>query len=230
MKIKSAGFTLVELMVALVIGLLLIFAAGQLYLMSKKNFDSMKYLSERQESLLYLTELLSTDVRTSEALRIYSSEGEDEASWLTCREGHSGDVEDSILWLLYGRSIGGQLPGAQTSVRSSDPYCPDGSERRSLYAVSYYFDSEENDIMACYSCEDDSESGESVVYQRLGLQGVKSVNFKELNSDDDELVRRAGVRIEIEYDGGGVGGALDKTFPLHVIRRSALLEGPLEDN
>jgi prepilin-type N-terminal cleavage/methylation domain-containing protein len=61
----SAGFTLVELMVALVIGLIIVLGAGQLFLMGKQTYDRVVDLSSRQESLRYLTDILSLDIRTA---------------------------------------------------------------------------------------------------------------------------------------------------------------------
>ncbi|MDI5932614.1 PilW family protein [Halomonas kalidii] len=61
----SAGFTLVELMVALVIGLIIVLGAGQLFLMGKQSYDRLAELALRQESLRYLTDLVSLDIRTA---------------------------------------------------------------------------------------------------------------------------------------------------------------------
>ncbi|PMR70898.1 PilW family protein [Halomonas heilongjiangensis] len=62
---RMAGFTLVELMVALVIGLIIVLGAGQLFLMGKQSYDRLAELALRQESLRYLTDLVSLDIRTA---------------------------------------------------------------------------------------------------------------------------------------------------------------------
>ncbi|GHE22607.1 PilW family protein [Halomonas urumqiensis] len=62
---RSAGFTLVELMVALVIGLIIVLGAGQLFLMGKQSYDRVAELANRQESLRYLADIVSLDIRTA---------------------------------------------------------------------------------------------------------------------------------------------------------------------
>ncbi|WP_431024541.1 PilW family protein [Halomonas sp. H5] len=59
------GFTLVELMVALVIGLLIVFGATQLFVSTKVSFNRMGELAERQESLRYFVDVVSLDIRSS---------------------------------------------------------------------------------------------------------------------------------------------------------------------
>lgn len=69
----SAGFTLVELMVALVIGLIIVLGAGQLFLMGKQSYDRLAELALRQESLRYLTDLVSLDIRTASGVAAVGS-------------------------------------------------------------------------------------------------------------------------------------------------------------
>ena len=47
----QSGFSLVELMIALVIGLLILLGAGQLFVMSKQSYDQMAALAMRQQSI-----------------------------------------------------------------------------------------------------------------------------------------------------------------------------------
>ncbi|GKW49372.1 PilW family protein [Halomonas sp. NCCP-2165] len=65
MTSHQGGFTLVELMVALVIGLLIVFGASQLFVTSKMSFNRMESLAERQESLRYFVDVVSLDIRSS---------------------------------------------------------------------------------------------------------------------------------------------------------------------
>lgn len=65
---RMAGFTLVELMVALVIGLIIVLGAGQLFLMGKQSYDRLAELALRQESLRFLTDLVSLDIRTASSV------------------------------------------------------------------------------------------------------------------------------------------------------------------
>jgi type IV pilus assembly protein PilW len=57
------GFTLVELMVALVITLILLAGIGQIFLSSKKSFNIQESLSRMQENGRYAIEMLAQDIR-----------------------------------------------------------------------------------------------------------------------------------------------------------------------
>ncbi|HEY9816904.1 MAG TPA: prepilin-type N-terminal cleavage/methylation domain-containing protein, partial [Candidatus Obscuribacterales bacterium] len=59
------GFSLVELMVALVISLLITLGAFQLFLVGKKSFDHELALAERQSSLRFLVDSISYDIRSA---------------------------------------------------------------------------------------------------------------------------------------------------------------------
>lgn len=64
--LKQAGFTLVELMVALVIGLVIILGAGQLFLMGLQTFRQIELLSNKQAALTFATETLIRDIRRAD--------------------------------------------------------------------------------------------------------------------------------------------------------------------
>ncbi|MCG7601900.1 prepilin-type N-terminal cleavage/methylation domain-containing protein [Halomonas sp. McH1-25] len=65
-KASNAGFTLVELMVALLIGLLIMLGAGQLYLTGFQNFKDIEALSDRQAALTYAADMLIRDIRRAD--------------------------------------------------------------------------------------------------------------------------------------------------------------------
>lgn len=89
----EGGFSLVELMVSLVIGLLIVLGAGQLYLTSKQSYNRMDDLAKRQESLRVISDLVSLDVRTSVGIV-------------------NNSADQTILNMTY-----------DSGVRSKDPYC-----------------------------------------------------------------------------------------------------------
>lgn len=60
---RQAGFTLIELMVALVIGLIIILGAGQLFLMGFQTFRQIELLGNKQAALTFATETLIRDIR-----------------------------------------------------------------------------------------------------------------------------------------------------------------------
>ncbi|WP_290648922.1 PilW family protein [Aquisalimonas sp.] len=60
---RQGGLTLVELMVALVIGLILTAGAYQIYLSGKQSFNTQETLARMQETGRYVTDLLVSDLR-----------------------------------------------------------------------------------------------------------------------------------------------------------------------
>ncbi|WP_231489647.1 PilW family protein [Billgrantia saliphila] len=73
---RQTGFTLVELMVALLIGLIVILGAGQLFLMGFQTFRQIELLSNKQAALTFATETLVRDIRRADALTFDSAVGE----------------------------------------------------------------------------------------------------------------------------------------------------------
>lgn len=64
------GFTLVELMVALLIGLIITFGATQVFVSGKQAFSQAESLHDRQESFRYLVDSMSYDIRNSTSFGI----------------------------------------------------------------------------------------------------------------------------------------------------------------
>ncbi len=89
---------MVELMVALAIGLLILFGVGQIFVASKQSYNQMEALASRQQSLRAISDLVSLDVRTSTDVVDNTS-------------------DKTVLEMAYS---GG--------ARSSDPYCTGGSD------------------------------------------------------------------------------------------------------
>ncbi|GEN26730.1 hypothetical protein HVA01_03760 [Halovibrio variabilis] len=59
MKQRQYGFTLVELMVAMVIGTVIILGAGQLFLTTFQTFQTVDKISRKQESLIFVVSTLT---------------------------------------------------------------------------------------------------------------------------------------------------------------------------
>src|SRR5690554_933793 len=102
---RSQGFTLVELMIALVIGLLLIAAAGQLFLMTKRNYDRMTGLLGQQEALQFVTDVVSLDLRTAYTLVIDPEFDDDSEDISDCRGGNVDDVTSGAGRILHARFL-----------------------------------------------------------------------------------------------------------------------------
>lgn len=62
------GFSLIELMVALIIGLVIILGAGQLFLMGFQTFRQAELMSNKQAALTFATDTLIRDIRKASAI------------------------------------------------------------------------------------------------------------------------------------------------------------------
>ncbi len=74
--IREKGFSLIELMVALVVGLLIILAATQLFISINRLDDRVRASADRQESLRYFYDSLVFDVRNATSLS-YNSDSQE---------------------------------------------------------------------------------------------------------------------------------------------------------
>jgi type IV pilus assembly protein PilW len=63
MRSRSFGLSLVELMIAMTLGLIVMVAVGEVYLSSSRTYRSQEALSRLQESARYALETLSYDIR-----------------------------------------------------------------------------------------------------------------------------------------------------------------------
>jgi prepilin-type N-terminal cleavage/methylation domain-containing protein len=66
MRQSQQGFTLVELMVAMVIGTVIILGAGQLFLTTFQTFKTVDNVSRKQEALIFATSMLTEAGRKGE--------------------------------------------------------------------------------------------------------------------------------------------------------------------
>ncbi|WP_163558322.1 prepilin-type N-terminal cleavage/methylation domain-containing protein [Halomonas sp. NO4] len=60
---KQGGFSLVELMVALLIGLVIILGAGQFFLTGFQNFRKVEELADKQAALTFAADVLLREIR-----------------------------------------------------------------------------------------------------------------------------------------------------------------------
>lgn len=139
----SRGFTLVELIVALAIGLIITLAAGQLFLNGLLNFKKLEELSDRQAALTFVSDVLMNDIRRAD-LSSGCGSGEALAFWVdgachvytlangTLRLSVDGDIQpmingiealDRIVGSAAGCDVAGyyclimQLEGEERPIR-----------------------------------------------------------------------------------------------------------------
>ncbi|MCH4564494.1 prepilin-type N-terminal cleavage/methylation domain-containing protein [Halomonas sp. EGI 63088] len=147
---RQRGFTLVELMVALVIGLLVILGATQLFVSGRQALNRVEELTWRQSNLDYVAETLFREIRIANGQVAPVSGG--------------GKVSSSANLLIeFDESSSGY-----------DPYC--GGDR--LVGVEYFKLTDSDSLRMQVKCSSASEydlySAEGVEV----IEGVRSLEFR----------------------------------------------------
>ena len=88
---RLSGFSLVELMVAMVIGLVILLGAGQLFLTTVQNFRTVGHLSAVQGTVQFASDVLVRDFRR--AVDINPGSGCDDGDAVVCFEGLTDRAE-----------------------------------------------------------------------------------------------------------------------------------------
>ncbi|WNK20605.1 prepilin-type N-terminal cleavage/methylation domain-containing protein [Halomonas piscis] len=86
---RQAGFTLIELMVALLIGSLIVLGAGALFLITLQTFNKVDELSRKQEAVIFAAHTLSARIRQNK-------EGGDSRYELKCEIGSEGQCKCTL--------------------------------------------------------------------------------------------------------------------------------------
>ncbi|MGM0914348.1 MAG: PilW family protein [Pseudomonadota bacterium] len=253
------GFTLVELMISLVLGLLVVAAAIQLFTTIKNTYSSVTSINARQEVLRFLSDSISQDVRMafyinqpqpdSDSSSGYSPSFSDCGSNLVNNVVADGappfdsapfgptswdDKQASALFISYIDEEG-------RSLRSDDPYCASGD----LQEVRYFsvVDSDGSNLSVCFKCTDSTSSG----LQKL-QDGVR-VSFHVISPEDSmyslgiletppnssfsgdlPVDRILGVKVMFEDDDLFGQRSADRFFSFHVTPRNAVVQRELFGN
>ncbi len=99
------GFSLIELMVALVIGLIITLGSFQLFLVGKQAFNHELAMAERQASLRFLVDSISYDIRSASYTDFVDGEGtvlsDSEELILSFNKGNSICPSDDVYQVKY---------------------------------------------------------------------------------------------------------------------------------
>ncbi len=105
---RSRGFSLVELMVALVVGLLITLGAFQLFVTSNKTFNHSLAILERQETLRFIIDSLSYDIRSSNETDMLDTSGavlsDSDKITLRFEKGNSICASEEVFTIQYYQS------------------------------------------------------------------------------------------------------------------------------
>lgn len=86
---RQTGFTLIELMVALLVGSLVVLGAGYLFLTTLQTFQTVGELSRKQETVIFAAHTLSAGIRQSK-------EGEEAPYELRCEVSSDDQCECTL--------------------------------------------------------------------------------------------------------------------------------------
>lgn len=94
---RQAGFTLIELMVALLVGSIVVLGAGYLFLTTLQTFQTVNELSRKQETVIFAAHTLSVGIRQSK-------EGEEAPYELKCEVASKPNASDQCECTLRDTS------------------------------------------------------------------------------------------------------------------------------
>lgn len=159
---KCAGFSLVELMIALLIGLVITLGAGQLFSTGLKSFEKVEELADKQAALMFAADVLIRDIRRADKLEgtdksISSMEGE---FWVEL-DGverfyylDKPDYEERDVWTLYLREDDGSPSPVVEGFRNpnGDPErvsfsAIEDASRKGFYTITFGLISEGEDVV-----------------------------------------------------------------------------------
>ncbi|MCG8392416.1 MAG: PilW family protein [Pseudomonadales bacterium] len=124
MKVIQTGFSLLELMVAMVLGLIVTLAAAQIFTANLRSSETQKVMTEVQESGRYALQMLASDLRRAGTPQTDHSLATPGAGYITqpilfgansSREGgNAADANDALAFQFYGvrDCEGDRVPGA----------------------------------------------------------------------------------------------------------------------
>jgi type IV pilus assembly protein PilW len=120
-RYRSRGFSMVEMMVALVITLILLAGIGQIFLSSKKSFVIQNALGRIQENGRYTMEILASDLRragywggNSDITSIIGSSGINNATTEACATGGESNWARMLGSSIYGLDLSGSEKPSDT--------------------------------------------------------------------------------------------------------------------
>lgn len=133
----QSGFTLIELMIALVLGLLVVLGATQLFLTSSQSFRSIEDINKQQEVVSYVSSVIGYEVRI--------------ARGGTGPVGAGGNIVDESNRLKIEFDFKSEYM----------PYCPAGSDH--MFGVEYFIDIEDSSLVMQANCDGVKQGEQEVI-------------------------------------------------------------------
>lgn len=208
---RSRGFTLVELMVALVIGLIVIAGAVQVLVLTKRTFNEMEGLGFRQEALRFVSDVVSLDIRTASEVDVLDLNEPTEKEVLeeSCAEGNV-EKASQVIRMIYSQA------------RNNDPYCTDSASphlREVWYIPEGHIDDGPASLKRCNACWD----GDNDVTYSSPVEEVQDGVFLEFSLTGNAY----GVSVTFDDDrrfGPAGQSEEDRSFVFRAINRAKVMD------
>ncbi|MDI5922438.1 prepilin-type N-terminal cleavage/methylation domain-containing protein [Halomonas sp. LR5S13] len=203
---EAGGFSLVELMIALVIGLIIVLGAGQLLLMGVQSFREMESLAKRQETIRYMADVLSEDIRSA-----FNRVSQNEVSVDPSEESVRVEDDGKVLILEYFEVIDDVGFG-----REGIPYCVNGDELRWL---RYTFS--QGELSVATVCESDEGAAvddhdvanlDSATSETI-ISGLSDLTFSDAGDTEPSTFN-----VQVSFPAIG-DESVEKTFSFFVVNR-----------
>ncbi|PRY68778.1 PilW family protein [Halomonas ventosae] len=192
----NKGFSLVELMIALVIGLIIVLGAGQLVVLGVQSFREMDELARRQEAIRYMADILSEDMRSA-----FNRNSQNESVIAADQQAVQVSADGKGLTLEYFAEI--EIAGVKTTIgRKGLPYCDvSASPPEQLHWLRYEFS--EGDLKVSHVCHVE------------GSEAASDHSIDNLDGVASEVVVSDLVDVTFSDAGDGVISSFDvaATFP-----------------
>jgi prepilin-type N-terminal cleavage/methylation domain-containing protein len=150
---RQQGFSLIELMIALVIGLIIVLGAGQLFLTGFQSFRTIEDLSIKQSALTFAADVLIKDIRRADSVEGTDAGEQGELNIIladgTTRKYYLDrpDYEDRAIWSLYLDEASGSAQPVVEGFRNDSAFSAElAGAIGGLYVITFQLVSEENDI------------------------------------------------------------------------------------
>lgn len=185
MNIKQRGFSLVELMVALLLGTIIIGAATQLFLTNQRSFQLQQNMSEVQETGRFAVEILSRELRMAGLTRPDGTESGGLIAAAAFEGGAGAMANDQLRFRFFG-----------TTDCQGDTYTGAGDDTliENRYSVV-------NGNLICTGLIDQDNNG-AVDADATSVTLVSNVSsFQVLYGVDREMVAGAGAEDGIPFAG-----------------------------
>ena len=224
MRLKVGGFTLVELMVALVIGLILIAGALKVFEGNRATYQQAQHLSELQNNMRFVTEVFAREIRGATAIDYekVTVSGQDRfilkitsnrpGSWCSATAGQEIQYFVMTSPTTGLRQLSCRPPPTATNLNPNSEPIIEGLKPSSHLAVNGY----DADGVELFTFDKENST--------LREGDINGPVITSLTTDMQENVIRLELELDFETTPGGQDFKLNRTLKFNVTLRNRALQ------